>query len=124
MDNHTKRLLNTGAYLWGPWIGIIGLICSIVCIVTADKDKNMKYHGIQGLGYGIAIFIVFAIVASIFGGYGFGFDFVGGWYRYGTIFTILNILVLVYSIWLASQVYKHKKIKIPVVYAIVKGLIK
>jgi hypothetical protein len=63
------------------------------------------------------------VLGSIFGGFGFGF-MMGGWYQMGMIFTAVNILVIVYSIWLASKVYKGKKVQIPIVYNIVKGMIK
>lgn len=121
MDKNTKRLLMTGAYLWTFfWVGIIGLVCSIICIATAGKDKDMRYHGIQGLAYGITISVVAWILVAIFGG-PFGYWGVG---FYLGPFWIINILVLVYSIWLASKVYKGKKVQIPIVYSIVKGIIK
>jgi hypothetical protein len=132
MDANTKKLVEAGAYIWGfMWLGIIGLICAIICIATAEKDKKMKLNGIQGLAYGIAVSIILWILSSIFFGfggfgmgYGMGLRFSMGYGFGGTLMVILNIAVLAYSIYLAVQVYKGKEIKVPVVYNIVKGMAK
>lgn len=122
MDKKTANLIQTGAYLQGFWIlGLIGFVCSIICLVV-KKDKDMKTNGIQGLTWAITVWILRVVLWTfLFGSFGLGFMF--GFPAIAMVLAgiswIFTILVTIYSIYMAIQIYNGKKVKIPLLYNLI-----
>ncbi|MBS3176773.1 DUF4870 domain-containing protein [Candidatus Woesearchaeota archaeon] len=102
MDKDTEKILAALSY---P-IGLIGLILALI-----GESAYAKYHGWQGLFWGIAIFAVNIVLSMIF---------IIGW----MIMPLVWLVWLVFSIIFAIKAYKGEQFEIPVISGIVKGIMK
>ncbi|MGC8649072.1 MAG: hypothetical protein ACP5UN_02545 [Candidatus Micrarchaeia archaeon] len=75
----------------------------IIFIIYGEKDKNLKFHSIQSIVYGIAIYIISYIIAVIV------------MFNYLLMF-IPNIIVLLlwlYGLYIGYMAYSGKETPIP-----------
>jgi uncharacterized membrane protein len=94
----TSRLLAALGYPLWP-------VALIALLIDPYKDeKFVKFHAIQALGLGLAIWVVSFVLTFAFG-----------------IGALIGLLGLIYQIILALQANKGQYFEVPVVYGIVKG---
>ena len=114
MDNKNIKIFGALAHLAG-WFGIIGLIFSIILLVSEDKSRRSKILGFQGLFWVIAVWIIMYVLTAFLVPFGLN-PFTVGWAGIGAIIiNILYILVLVYSIILSVKIYHGKEPTIPLI---------
>jgi uncharacterized membrane protein len=84
---------------------LIPIIAGIVIfLIYGEKDKNLKFHSIQSIIYGIVMYIIFYIIGAIV-----MFNFF--------LMFIPNILVLLlwlYGLYIGYMAYSGKETPIPV----------
>jgi uncharacterized membrane protein len=114
MDDKTIKVLGALAHIAGAWAGILGLICSIILIATAEKNRHAKILGWQGLFWVIAVAVIGLITAFFF------FIPVIG----TIIWWLIQIAALVVSILYALKIYKGKDVQIPLVSGLARKVAK
>ncbi len=114
MDKDAKKILCALAYpIW---------IVAIINLIIAEKDKDLKYHGAQGLFFGICIGILFFALSFI--AWILFFIPAIGWIVYSLLWMVLVIGSIVLAIMYAIKAFNLEKFKIPVVYDISKKAFK
>ncbi|MFH1505568.1 MAG: DUF4870 domain-containing protein [archaeon] len=104
MDKSTVKTFGALAHIAGVgWATVIGVVFSIILIVKAEKDREAKLLGWQGLFWCIAVLVIIAITSI------FLLIPIAGW----IIWWIIQIAILVLSILWAMKIYNGKKVKIP-----------
>ena len=107
MDEQTKNVLNAISYILWP----IGLVTYLI----AEEDKEMKYHGAQGLTFGLALTIIWYLVYGLLG---------WAWLFFYWIANLLGLVFLILAIIYAVKAYKKERFQIPVIYDIMRKFYK
>ncbi len=101
MEKSTKQILAALSYPFWP-VGIVSL-------VVAEKDKDLAYHGMQGLIFGLLstliIYVLNMVIYPVF-------------YSMYMITNLLWIAFLVLAIIYALKAYNGEQFKVPIVYDI------
>ena len=107
MDESGKKILKALSYVIWP----IGLVTFLI----AEEDKDMKFHGAQGLVLGLAFnipwYLLFGLVPYIFNPLVY-------------ISHLLALAWLIIAILYAVKAYKGERFRIPVVYDIMRMIYK
>ena len=104
MDESGKKILKALSYLLWP--------VALVAYLISEGDEDMKYHGAQGLTFGISLTIVWYIF------YGIIPWILGYWFwRIGQL---VSIAIFIIAILYAVKAYKGERFRIPIVYDIMK----
>jgi len=113
MDKSGKQILSAISYIFWP--------VAIVAFLIDEKDKDLKYHGAQGLTFGLAVTAVYLVLMIPMMMISYIIAFIGLGFMMYLIWMILNLLglvALVIAILYAVKAYKGEKFKIPVIYGI------
>ncbi len=116
VDDNSKVLAALSYPIW---------IVAIVSIAMAKDNKYLKYHGFQGLFWGIGVFVLYIgliIVSTALT----VIPFIGlmMWFLTLLLYPLIGIGALVASILFAVKAYQGEKFQIPVIYNITKSIVK
>ena len=90
----------------------IWLVALVTVLIAKPKDKYAKYHGYQGLFWGIAMFLVYVVLSiSLF------------WGAQGLL-SLLGFVILGIEIYFAVMAYQGKTFKIPVINPLIPASVK
>lgn len=107
MDESGKKILKAVSYIFWP----VGLISFLI----AEEDKDMKFHGAQGLTFGLMITILWYMI----------FGFLGWvWFIFGYFAQLLGLAFLIGAIVFAVKAYKGERFRIPVIYDLMRLIYK
>ena len=107
MDKSGKQILKTLSYVIWP----VGLVTFLI----AEEDKDMKFHGAQGLAFGLTFNIIWYLLFGLM-----------PWILYPLVYIshLLGIFWLVLTIIYAVKAYKGERFRIPVIYDIMRKFYK
>jgi len=88
----------------------IWIVALITILIAKPKDKYEKYHGYQGLFWGIAMFLVYLVLSV---------PMYGIFWRTQGLVSLLGIAILGIEIYFAVLAYQGKKFQIPVIYNLI-----
>lgn len=103
MDESGKKILKALSYIIWP----VGLVAFLI----AEENKDMKFHGAQGLTFGLTLTILWYLVFGILGWLSRIFFWLGN---------LLSLVFLVMAIIYAVKAYKGERFRIPVIYDIMR----
>jgi uncharacterized membrane protein len=111
MANDTDRLLHALCYILWP----VALVLLIIELDQKNKgNPERRYHAYNGLGFFVALVIVWAALAIL------AFIPFLGW----VVWTVGWIAMLVVAIYFAVQAYQGKRVNIPFVTDFLKKNVK
>ena len=82
----------------------IWIVALVTILIAKQKEKYAKYHGYQGLFWGIAMFLVYLVLSIPFNIL---------WRAQGSL---LGIAILGIEIYFAVLAYQGRTFKIPIIY--------
>lgn len=107
MDESGKRILKALSYVFWP----VGLVSFLI----AEDDLELKFHGAQGLVFGMAAMILWYL---FFGFFGWGF-FVFRW-----IGNLILLTYYVFAVIFAIKAYKGERFRILLIYDLMRLIYK
>lgn len=85
-------------------------ISGIICLVIAPNNKRLRLHSFQAIILGVIMIIVAVIGAVTF--------------FFGFIFSLINLLIWLYGLYVGYKAYMGEDMTIPVVTDLAKGFAK
>lgn len=104
MESEKEKWLSAMSYT-GLWV--TGLI---IYLVVDKNEKNVRYHAMQAIVFGIAVTAISIILSILQWVFVFSRTL---WWFFATIGWIYWILVIIAIVILAIRAYKGEKVKIP-----------
>lgn len=99
MSDTSKILAALGYIFW-----LVALIA--ILIDPYKQEKFVRFHAIQALAYGIALWILSAVATPVFG-----------------LGALIGLAGFVYAIVLALKAWGGEYVEVPVIYGVVKSYI-
>lgn len=102
---------------------IMYLVAYVIPVITgifvyflyADKNKNLKFHGVQSIIYGVVTIVVYYILLAVFG--------VVGMFLLGWILSLFWLLAWLYGLYVGYEAMLGHDIEIPAVSNIAKSAV-
>ena len=96
--------------IWYLLAYLVPVLTGIIAYALyAEKDKKLRFHAVQSIFYGIAIWIFYFILSIFFFVFFFLFFFLS-W-----IPGVILLLLWLYGLYIGYQAYSGKEAKMPVI---------